>query len=95
MHASIWKFTGDPGALAAAYDAMLAEIPLENMRLHICLSAPDGILMIDTCPSKDAFHGFVGAGWFQDLCARHGLPEPDAVDDYPVHLALVDGAVRA
>jgi hypothetical protein len=95
MHASIWKFTGDPEALGAAYSAVLAEVPAQNMRLHLCLAAPDGILMIDTCPTKEAFDGFVSAGWFQALCARHGLPEPTAIDDYPVRLALVDGASRA
>jgi hypothetical protein len=27
VHASIWRFTGDPDELLRRYDAMLAEIP--------------------------------------------------------------------
>jgi hypothetical protein len=33
MHASIWRFRGDPDELLRAYESMLAEIPDSNMRL--------------------------------------------------------------
>ena len=33
MHASIWKFRGDPDDLLRRYDAVIAEIPPANMRL--------------------------------------------------------------
>ena len=33
MHASIWKFAGDPDELLRRYDAMVAEIPRARMRL--------------------------------------------------------------
>jgi len=59
MHASIWKFSGDPDALLERYDAMLAEIGAGNLRLHICLRAEDGIVLVDTCPSKEAYEAFV------------------------------------
>jgi hypothetical protein len=29
------------------------------MRLHLCLRAPDGIVLVDTCPSKEIFDQFV------------------------------------
>jgi hypothetical protein len=58
MHASIWKFSGDPHDLLRRYDAMLAEIPTTDMRLHICLRAPEGIVLLDTCPSRDARQAF-------------------------------------
>jgi hypothetical protein len=32
MHASIWRFRGDPDELVRRYDAMLAETPRGNMR---------------------------------------------------------------
>ena len=51
MHGSIWKFTGDPDELAARYDAMVAEMPTDEFVAHLCLRAPDGIVIIDTCPS--------------------------------------------
>jgi hypothetical protein len=94
MHASIWKFAGDPDELLARYDAMVAEIPQANLVLHMCLRADDGIVLIDTCPSAEVFAAFVQSEGFRALRARHGLPEPDRVDDFPVHRAFVDGQSR-
>lgn len=93
MHASIWKFRGDPEELLGRYDAMAAEIPAVNMRLHLCLRACDGIVLVDTCPSRDAFEQFAGGSVFRALRERHGLPEPENVEDFPVHRAFVDGDV--
>src|SRR5207302_11305801 len=90
MHASIWRFTGDPDELLQAYDAMLADIPPASMRLHLCLRAPDGIVIVDTCPSHEVFEQFA-AGPFPALRSRHGLPEPEDVQDGPVHAAFIDG----
>jgi hypothetical protein len=88
MHASISTFRGDPDELLARYDAMVAEVPAANMRLHLCLRADDGIVVIDTCPSRDAFEAFFGEGGaFHTLLARHGMPEP-VIDDHPVHAAI-------
>ena len=83
MHASLWRFRGDPDELLRRYEALLTDIPAENMRLHLCLKADDGIIIVDTCPSRDAFEGFV-AGTMRDLSGRHGLPEPERVEDFPV-----------
>ncbi len=91
MHASIWHFAGDPEELLRAYDAMVAKIPAENMRLHLCLRAEDGILLVDTCPSCEAFEAFAHGEAFRDLRRRHGLPEPERLDDFPVHAAFVEG----
>jgi hypothetical protein len=90
MHGSIWRFSGDPDELLRRYDAMLAEIPTTDMRLHLCLHAPDGIIIVDTCPSRDVYEAFA-AGPFPALRQRHGLPDPVALEDHPVHRALVDG----
>jgi hypothetical protein len=92
MHASIWRFRGDPDQLVAAYDAMAAEIPPANMRLHLCLRAPDGIVIVDTCPTKDAFDAFFANDAVRVLRERHGLPEPERVEDFPVHVAFVAGS---
>ncbi len=90
MHASLWRFNGDPNDLLHRYDAMIAEIPAGNVRLHLCLLAPDGIVVIDTCPSGDAFAAFAAAP-FAELRRRHGLPDPAALEDHPVHRAFVSG----
>ena len=52
MHASISTFRGDPDDLLARYDAMAADIPEVNLSLHMCLRAEDGIVVVDTCPSR-------------------------------------------
>ncbi len=89
MHASIWRFAGDPDDLLRRYDAMIADLP--GMRLHLCLRAPDGIVLVDTCPSREVFEGFAADPAFHSLRARHGLPDPQEVRDFPVHVAFVDG----
>jgi hypothetical protein len=92
MHASIWKLSGDPDELLPRYDAMLASVPAARMRLHLCLRAPDGIVIVDTCPTPEDFESF-SQGPMRGLLAEHGLPEPE-LTDFPVHVALVDGAPR-
>ena len=90
MHGSIWRFSGNPDELLRRYDAMLAELPEENMRLHLCLRASDGIVVVDTCPSKEIFDGFV-KGAFSEQRKRHGLPEPEHLEDHPLHVAFAEG----
>ncbi len=90
MHASIWRFDGDPDDLLRRYDAMFAEIPTAEMRLHLCLRTPDGIIIVDTCPSRDAYEAFA-TGPFPALRKRHDLPDPVGMEDHPVHRAVVDG----
>ena len=91
MHASIWRFSGDPDELLARYDAMVAEIPAASMRLHLCMRARNGIVLVDTCPSREAYEGFSTSEAFRALRRRHGLPEPSMVEDFPVHAAVVAG----
>lgn len=94
MHASIWRFAGDPDDLLQRYDAMVAEFPTEIMRLHLCLRARDGIVIIDTCPDREAFVAFANGEAFVAARRRHGMPDPVALDDFPVHAALIDGQAR-
>ncbi|MDX6560824.1 MAG: hypothetical protein QOD65_638 [Gaiellales bacterium] len=91
MHASIWKLQGDPADLLDRYDALLAEMPTANMRLHLCLRASDGIVIVDTCPSRQVFQEFTSSEIFSGMLERHGLPFPSRLDDFPVHAAIVDG----
>jgi hypothetical protein len=91
MHASIWKFTGDTEDLAHRYDALLNEMPTTQFTAHLCLRAPDGILIVDTCPSREAFQAFTTSDEFRSALRRHGLPGPE-LHDYPVHLAFINGA---
>ena len=95
MHASIWKFTGDPDELAARYDDLLADLPTDEFIAHLCLRAPDGIVIVDTCPSREAHEAFVTGDWFRDLRRRHGVGDPTELHDYPVHAAFVGGKLPA
>ena len=76
MHVSIWKFTGDPDELTRGYDAMVAEFPTDQFIAHLCLRAPDGIVIVDTCPSREAFEAFSAGEEFRSARLRHGLPDP-------------------
>jgi hypothetical protein len=91
MHASIWRFRGDPDDLLRRYDAMLAEIPPEIMLLHLCLRANDGLVLIDTCPSREVYEAFASGPEFRALRESHGMPEPERLEDFPVHAALAGG----
>lgn len=91
MHASLWRFRGRPDELLRRYDAMVAEIPKARMRLHLCLRTDDGILVVDTCPTRESFTEFATGEAFRALRVRHGLPDPERLEDFPVHLAMVGG----
>ena len=93
MHASIWKFNGDPDELASRYDELIAEFPAEEFIAHLCLKAPDGLVIVDTCPSREAFEAFATGEAFRDARRRHGIPDPAEVRDYPVHLAFSGSAM--
>ena len=65
-----------PTSCYGASDALAAKNPSGSMRLQLCLRAADGIVLIDTCPSKETFESFVSSGWLRELRQRAGLPEP-------------------
>jgi hypothetical protein len=95
MHAAIWKFTGDPDDLTKRYDAMVAEFPTTEFIAHLCLRAPDGLVIVDTCTTEEAFRAFATGPAFREARHRHGIPDPTEVHDYPVHAAFVGGAQTA
>jgi hypothetical protein len=95
VHASISHFPGDPDDLLSRYDALLAEVPAQAIQAHLCLRAADGIVVVDTCPSEEAFRQFHLGGTFAAMRERHGLPDPDRVDDFPLHVAITGGVALA
>jgi hypothetical protein len=87
MHAALWRFTGDDAdALVAGYDALIESLPKDEL-VHLCLRTPDGFLVVDVCPTREAFEAFATSEDFRLLRERHGIPEPAALEDYPVHMA--------
>jgi quinol monooxygenase YgiN len=95
MHVSIWKFTGDPDELTRGYDAMVAEFPADQFIAHLCLRAPDEIVVVDTYPSREAFEAFSSSDEFRSTRQRHGLGDPSDLHGYPVHAAFLNGAPAA
>jgi hypothetical protein len=91
MHCSIWTYVGDPDDLVARYEAMVEEIPSGNMRFHACARTADGIVMFDTCPSKEVFDSFYSSSEAQALMERHGLGDPAERVDFPVVRAYAGG----
>jgi hypothetical protein len=90
MYASIWKFEGDPEELLPAYDAMSAELNAAGPGVRLCLRAQDGIVVVDTCPSREIHEGFAVSERLREARERFGMPEPSRVDGYPVHAVLVN-----
>ena len=83
MHCSIWRFVGDPDDLERRYLALMTEVPEENNVLHAAAKTPDGLIMFDTCPSKEVFDDFFSGDEVKALFARHGLTGAQ-VEDFPV-----------
>ena len=92
MHCSIWVYTGDPDDLAARYEAMVSGVPVAAMRLSACARTRGGIVVFDTCPSKEVFDAWWASPATRALLERHGLDAPASIDDYPVVRAYANGA---
>ncbi len=82
-----YDFDGDPDTLLAAYDRFMQEIPDENISWHTCVRRPDGISIIDTCPSREVFEGFSTSPELFALMESGGLPRPTTVAIGDVYVA--------
>ena len=69
---------------------MVAHAPDENMRVHLYVRAPGGIVVVESCPSLEDFEVFVH-GALRGLRQRHGLPGPKRMDGCPMHAAFDNG----
>jgi hypothetical protein len=91
VHCSIWTWRGDPDDLARRYEAMIAEIPTDMMRFSACAKVVDGIIVFDTCPSKEVFDEFHVSEGFTALLEAHGLDRPHSLVDGPAVAAFAGG----
>ena len=90
-HAATWFFRGDTADLCARYDAVVRELGAGQLLVHLCLEAPDGMQIVDTCPTREAFERFRNDPEFARMLACRGMPAPD-IYDYPVHAAFWPGS---
>ena len=50
MYLTTYHFDGDPEALQAGYQRMIAGFPTDELLFNVCVARPDGISVVDTCP---------------------------------------------
>jgi len=85
MHLGTYRFEGDPDDLLAGYDRMLAGFPTDTLLVHLCVRRPDGITIIDTCPSAADFRSFSTSPEFHAALDAAGLPTPEIDSMGEVH----------
>ena len=76
MHLTNYWFTGDADQLVEAHGRMLAANSEIDFGLHVLIRRPDGILVIDACPTREDFEAFQVSDRFASLLADAGLPFP-------------------
>lgn len=91
VHLGIYRFSGDPEALLAAYDRLMEAMPPATPPwVHVCVVESDGITIYDTCPSEDIFRAFSTSEGFREALATAELPQP-LVTSAAVHNARTAG----
>ncbi len=76
MFLGAYHFDGEPTELLLAYHRLLDGFPPEAVQLQLCAVTGDGIRVLDTCPSREAFDGFTASPEFRAALAGAGLPQP-------------------
>ena len=89
MFLGSYAFEGDPAELVPAYERMLAQVPEEDVGLHVCVVREHGLLVLDSCPTRAAFDAFTSGPAFAAAVADAGLPHPRIVHLGEVHTALL------
>jgi hypothetical protein len=74
MFLGSYRFDGDVDDLIPAYERLVAALPADNFELHVCAQTDDGLVVFDTCPSREVFDGFSASPAFADAVAAAGLP---------------------
>jgi hypothetical protein len=82
-----YEFDGDPVALTAAYDRLVAGYPPDALLVHVCVVGEDGITVYDACPSPAVFDAFSTSPEFSEAVRAAGLPTPRVVRLGHVHRA--------
>lgn len=70
-----YEFKGDPTALLAGYERLVA-LFADTTDLQVCVTSEDGIVVYDACPSQEVFEQFSTSRGFADAIASVGLPSP-------------------
>ena len=76
MYLGTYDFDGDPDDLTARYEQLLAQLPPDMVMVNLCVRRPDGITVVDTCPTEADFHAFAASPEFAAGLASVGLGTP-------------------
>jgi hypothetical protein len=76
MFLGAYHFDGDPTALIAAYDRLMASFPPDAIVFHVCIEREEGITVFDACPTRAVFADFSVSYEFNAAVAAAGLPSP-------------------
>jgi hypothetical protein len=90
-----YHFDGDPAVLTQAYDTFMAGYPTDELDLHVSVVREDGITILDSCPTVEAFEAFSRSPEFAAGLAAVGLPEPRVELLGDVHTARLRTPVAA
>jgi hypothetical protein len=93
MFLGSYAFDGDPAELLPAYERMLAQIPVGDIALHVCVVRDHGLLVLDSCPSRADFDAFTSSEAFSLAVRDAGLPHARIVHLGEVHRARLSHEV--
>jgi hypothetical protein len=94
MFLGAYHFAGDPSDLLPAYDRLMSGFDPSTFDLHVCAVRPEGLVVLDTCPTEEVFRTFSTGDDFRGACRRAGLPEPRIEHLGTVHQAILREAVQ-
>jgi hypothetical protein len=67
-----YTFRGDPQQLLSAWDGAVAAMR-DGLLLHVATTRPDGLTVLDVCPTEADFQGWInGDDWRQVKAALGG-----------------------
>jgi hypothetical protein len=89
MFLGAYHFEGEPGALLAAYEQLLAGFPPGVISLQLCASTERGIAVYDACPSREVFRAFSTSADLHAAFASVGLPGPRVEEIGELHRTTV------
>jgi hypothetical protein len=94
MFLGSYTFGGDIDELVAGYERLLEAFPPDGLDLHVCITRPDGLQVLDACPSREVWRSFATSPEFHAAVKAAGLPEPVTVEIGEVHAAFMKQAVH-
>ena len=88
---ALFRWTGDPEALLAAYDRELRHEAARDQpkrQLHVCARGDEGIVVVDLWESDEDLRRMLDDPAFRENLAAAGWPEGETMEVYRVHATI-------